>query len=369
LDTPEVIKLPMPVGLGGQQSMTYVYEYNSSCPAQLNRLDRKTTEELVHVLIDTLATNFSLVADPEIILGKVAAKGTGIKHNLSIAVIGASVMSQLVPHLRALGLPVHDITKPGWVPSAAGLAEVSARLQEVPREGTIFVLDLLSNSTYRWLQYDGSTALPMKQENRFHLPGEVVVADLATITKTLGASASILQDLGPGPKVFIPPLPRYINTPCCANPSHCSNTKSPAFAEITLGDLTQVRANLLKVLTDLQVKNFKILDGIGGISVYGIGNRPGNKEIVNQVKAVMAPDGVHLKEAGLHNLAAAISETVKKNTMDGAACFTIPGRATSYFWRGFDSPVGSQLRHRTGRPPGPPGGHPKSKKRLHPYKR
>jgi len=138
LETHESIKLSMPKGLGDQKPMPYIFSYNSSGPAQLTGMDSKATVELVRVLLVTLVRDFSLNACPEIILGKAEQMGVGTKHNSSIAVVGASIMAQMIPHLSALGLTVIDLTRPGWVPSPEGLAEVTERLRDIPKVGTIF---------------------------------------------------------------------------------------------------------------------------------------------------------------------------------------------------------------------------------------
>ncbi len=100
--------------------------------------------------------------DPKVILERDHDKSMDTKHTSRIVVIGASIMGHLIPYLRAGGVEVIDLTTPGWVPTEAGLAEVLARLQGVPREGSVYVLDLLGNSTTRYVQYDGTLAIPTK---------------------------------------------------------------------------------------------------------------------------------------------------------------------------------------------------------------
>ena len=60
LATPEVIKLPMPSGLKDPTPRTFIFQYNSSCPALLSKLDCKAIPELVRALICSINNRWTL---------------------------------------------------------------------------------------------------------------------------------------------------------------------------------------------------------------------------------------------------------------------------------------------------------------------
>ncbi len=66
LATPEIVKLPMPSALNDPNPRTYIFQYKSSCPALLSKLDCKATSELVCVQIISINNSFSTMVDPEV---------------------------------------------------------------------------------------------------------------------------------------------------------------------------------------------------------------------------------------------------------------------------------------------------------------
>ena len=71
-------------------------------------------------------------------------------------------MNHILPYLASSGLTVIDLTRPGWVHTEAGIASLREAIKTVPLDSTVFVADLLSNTTVRFAQFDGGTALPVK---------------------------------------------------------------------------------------------------------------------------------------------------------------------------------------------------------------
>ena len=146
-----------------------------------------------------------------------------------------------------------------------------------------------------------------------------------------------------GPVHLVPPIPRYLSSPCCNALGHCPNRTNPNFDLEIVGDLTRIREFLKKKVTELGLKNVRILDGIAGVTGYRPGeDRPGNREAIPLLKQVTARDGVHLTEQGLKNLAGYLVNYVYKKTPDTRAS-TVPGSRT-FYWRGFLSCRGSLLR-------------------------
>jgi hypothetical protein len=174
-------------------------------------MDRKATDELLRVLIDTLNKNFSVPKDPEKFLARAQQGNDGAKEDNppdTVIIIGSSIMGRVAGHLRSLGLTVVDLSVPGWVATADNIDSLIARMSELKIAGNFaVVLDLHSNSSFRFLQFDGTLALPVKDAKKYHFPGEIrLVADdiFKKITDSLKpVSLSAQKNV----KIVVPPSP------------------------------------------------------------------------------------------------------------------------------------------------------------------
>jgi len=346
----DTVRIPMPADLEGCTTRTYVFKYNSSCPAKLLSLDCKATEELVRALIQTLNRDFSTRLDPEAILERKTEQCPDAKHPPNVVVFGASNMSKVVHGIRSAGIEVTDLTVPGWVITPAALDQLGRRLMEVKNPGSIFVLELFSNSTIRFEQIDGTKSLPVKIGPQYHLPGGVSVTEDTVFKKTVTSSIPVLK-LADGAKILIPPLPRYLSTPCCQNKEHCTNLRDPGYGTDQLDKLTLLRDCLKSTIITAGIPNVRILDGIGALGGIAPPNsRPGNAAFLGSVSKCLCRDGVHFTEEGTANMSRAIVATLRENWTKDTASVIFPGsrtRSGTFYWRGFTSPVGSKDRARS----------------------
>jgi len=372
LDSLETVKLPMPNGLVGSDTVTYVYQYDHSCPARLKKPDCKATLELVSVLLSTLGKIHSIPIDPEAILARDNSKGVDTVSVSSIVTFGASNLGQLTPLLSGCGLSVVDKTVPGWRATPENLQKIEQDLAELSKsKSTIIVLELFGNAAYRFSQFDGSTSLPIKIGSSYHLPGEVGVTDVKTFEQLAKKTIPLLLSIPENPKIVIPPLPRYLGVGCCGDLNHCTNLRMADFAEKNLEGLTKLRHLIKTTFVAAGVKNFRVVDSLGGLAGHFPkegSNRPGNKDLIPAIKAVLARDGVHLTETGKKNLASTIYVTIcdiKSGSFSPQNVVSGPVHR-SHYWRGFISPVGSQRREKN---PGYAGGHVRRGHRAHPYRK
>ena len=87
-------------------------------------------------------------------------------------------MRRCIPALGALGDLTGDLSHVGWDGSDAAIEQLRSELTKLGElENSIYVLDLLTSTSYRFIQADGSLALPVKIGLKFHNLGEVSVCD------------------------------------------------------------------------------------------------------------------------------------------------------------------------------------------------
>jgi hypothetical protein len=365
----EHIKIPLPssISVGSIQSHTFVFR--SSCPASLPGLDRKATEELLRTLIETLNRDFSANINPSVVLannwaGKTdtmdpsddEADGDTDTHR-HIVLIGGSNMKKLVPLLIELGYNVTDLSEPSWLATPGNIDNIIATLNTTcPEPGYTLVMEPFSNSTFRYKQFDGTMAMPFRTSKGYHMGGDIGTCDEDSFLRTLSALDVIRTDDRVGIKIFVPPLPRYLFRGCCDNSSHSTNMKRDDYALQLLQETMRFRGILKNALLKQGEDNFFVLDSVGAVlGVAPGGNRGPAAEILSDLEAVFKDDSVHFTDVGYRYLSKTIVsaiEGVHDGTLTksrqpgdsisgtGGGPASARGSRTSYFWRGFSSPVG-----------------------------
>jgi hypothetical protein len=353
----DVIKVPLPANLTSDKLQPCYFRVRSSNPVLLTGMDCTVSAELVRILLAALRRDFSIAVDPEVILPRVTT-ALGEKNNPQnkhLVCIGSSIMKQLIPFLQAAGYTISDLAQPGWLATDDNIQQLIKKMSDLQIEqGFSVVLDLVSNCSHRYLQFDGTQSLPHKEGGKYHMAGPVVPCNEDIFKRILKSLSPVLLAAQLVKKVLIPPLPRYLFNTCCSSASHCTNFRDENYAESALNGLTKLRGVLKKECGNMGMRNQWVLDGVGALAGIPPGESSGtNREMLSELKSNLAPDGVHLTQAGNKNLAAAIIKSltlcgVKENSV--CASISVPGggsgpqrRPREYYWRGFTSPVGDTI--------------------------
>jgi hypothetical protein len=357
----DVLKIPLPASISAGSVQTHCFVLNSSCPVVLPGINRKATEELLRVLIESLNRDFNTNLNPEVIILNSWAcipetKETepdmeAAQPKNHVVLIGASNMRRIIPFLKQAGHSVTDLTQPSWLATPDNIDYLISQLNTiVPDPDTTVVLELFANSTFRYRQFDGTMALPFKSNNGYHMEGAVGVCDDETFLKLCGSVSGVFDACNDSTKLIIPPLPRYLYTGCCGNKHHCTNRKNEEYELSLLHATTHFRPVLKEALLKQGLDKFFVIDGIGALlGVLPGGNRGAPAEIVRELTGFCATDGVHFTDTGYANFAKTVIAAAK-GVRDGTLTKSnsvnpVSGRisGTSYFWRGFVSPVGARL--------------------------
>jgi hypothetical protein len=245
LEAGEIYKNPMPATFDSTKLEPHCFVANSSSPAQLSGLDRKASDELIRVFIENLKKNFSVPANPENFLARDNTVNVDAKDPdppQTYIVIGSSIMGKVAGHLQSRGHNVIDLSIPGWVTTSENVEGLVARLSALKNvENFAIVLDLHSNSTFRFLQFDGTLALPVKEGKKYHYPGELRTVTDDIYKKITAGLQTVLLSAQKNTKILIPPLPRYVFCKCCGNPAHVTNFEQDRYKEKILDNCTHLR--------------------------------------------------------------------------------------------------------------------------------
>jgi hypothetical protein len=355
LESGEIIKLPLPKDLSSPAMATTFYRYTSSCPATLNKVDCKAASELVRGLANVLHRDFSITVRPEAILPRATMTTEAGKDIRHLICIGASIMTQCLPFLHALGYTITDLTRPGWLATDTNIASLIKEMSAVQLDTNIkfmIVLDLFSNCSHRFVQFDGTQALAFKDTCKYHMAGAVTTCTDEVFKKIIRSLSPVLLSAQEVQKLVLPPLPRYLFSPCCPNSSHCTNLSEDNYAEKSLSGLAKLRGILKKECKAIGMKNYWILDGVGSVAGSPPGKSAGSaSDVLSDLKPALANDGVHLTTIGNRNLAGNINSTIaelKSGTLRGDSVLTqnsvtgkpVVKRKPEFFWRGFVSSTG-----------------------------
>jgi hypothetical protein len=249
--------------------------------------------------------------------------------------VGASNLKYSYAHFTDEKFVFVDMSESGWSASMDNISKLLQQTQENVKDGaTAFVFDILGNTSARFEQIDGSTALPFKINGRFHFGGKIVTSSPEIFGKMIEAIMPVLRAVEGKPIVIIPPMPRYLFARCCADAGHCTNFGLPDFAQNLLSGFIQLRNLLIRSLVQKGLKNFKVLDTCCVTTCKTTANL---KDRVTELRKVTAKDGVHFVAAGYGNLAARVTASL-------VALVAAPqkeNKSTVHFWRGFKSDIGS----------------------------
>jgi hypothetical protein len=338
MDSMDTYKLALPPSLipGAPLASITICSIGSR-PNTFPGLSKDNCSELLRLLIATIFTNFRACESPEMFLVRTdnaQSKMIGPENpEQKVMLVGASNLKYSSDYFSHEKMDFVDQSEPGWSASVSNIGKLLTQTEKNVQDGaTAFMFDILGNTSVRFEQFDGSSALPYKSGGRFHLGGKTVVSSPDTFSKTIDAILPVLRATKGTPCVIIPPLPRYLFARCCDDAGHCTNFDQSDFAQNLLSGFIQLRNLLIRTLVQ---KNFKVLDTCCVTSCKTTANIA---ERLSEMKKVTSKDGVHFVAAGYGNLAA-------RATAGLVAMMAAPRReekTTTHFWRGFKSSHGSR---------------------------
>jgi hypothetical protein len=122
------------------------------------------------------------------------------------------------------------------------------------------ILWLMDNSIFEAMTEEGSRIPPHKLEGRFHLDGDIVVADrVATIRLLRLCRPAFIATAGIN-TAMMSPLPRFVTGSCCKDPEHMGNRKAPEFFAHMKEDLARTVRVLKEFMHNDDYQNIRVMD-------------------------------------------------------------------------------------------------------------
>ncbi len=235
---------------------TITFCSTNSRPMTCKGLSKDIYSELLGSLLTCIFEKFRACSRPEAYFERAAEKKVTSEALLQkVTLVGASNLRHCVPHVAGQGVQVIDHTLPGWTPSPGNVAKLQEDIETDMFSSYVF--DLYGNSSLRFEQYDGTTALPFQSNGRFHFGGKVVTTPPEIFRKIVENTIPIIRTKGDSPGVIIPPLPRGLFSRCCSDSSHCINANDESYAMTLLTGFIGLRNDLIKYLVHAGLTNFQ----------------------------------------------------------------------------------------------------------------
>jgi hypothetical protein len=190
----------------GRLDTPFTFCSNNSRPVTYLGLPKDRCSELLDSLLHYIFKNFRACSSPVMFLARVDVN-TDISENpeKKVFLFGARNLRQSLSHFVDSELKFEHHTVPGWMATQENITLLKKMVEDRASDCAAFVFDLFGNSSVRFEQYDGTTALPFRSDGIFHLGGKIVTTPLDIFKKIVVNVIPILKAKGAKPCVIIPP--------------------------------------------------------------------------------------------------------------------------------------------------------------------
>ena len=176
--------------------------------------------------------------------------------------VGSSHAYRLGSALSTVGEKVLCLASPSWRLNADNVSATSKSLEEAVKNnpGATVILQLYDSSIYFSSSENGEVMLPKRGEDgRFHIVGELVIAEWTALKKIFNLSVPLLRAAGSNHKVILSALPRYVQGRCCEDKLHLTNFGTKEYATEMGTSLAQIPTWLDDMAHGKRITEYEVL--------------------------------------------------------------------------------------------------------------
>ena len=215
------------------------------------------------------------------------------------------------------------------------IAQLKTELTSLKDTDIALVFDLFGNFSYRFIQADGSLALPILMGGRYHLLGDMAIVQDSMFKGLIPKIIELLGIHKSCPQVILPPIPRYICGSCCDDINHGNNCRDPARTAELGAKIGSLRKILKEGLVKSTLDRIWVPDIMGGL----LGN---SKIEEGGLDGLFTRDNIHLSQLGAEKMGKLILDGIERaNSKNTIAAVSSLAGAERFFWRGFASQRGA----------------------------
>ncbi len=192
---------------------------NPSLPKKLEPIAPIDEKTLLQSIINELTASFRISLHPDPALERGVETPAHLLGSNRTYVIGASHMTRTAVHMPPSTI---SLAFPGFRPDRVGVAELSESLAGGnPGENDVVVMDLLSNLAFMGTDVDGLPTPAIRSgDGKYHIQGSLTTAPPTVLKKALELCVPLANAAKGAKVVLVCPIPRYVKTKCCDDPSH-----------------------------------------------------------------------------------------------------------------------------------------------------
>jgi hypothetical protein len=190
---------------------------------------------------------------------------------------------------------------PDSIENAAILLQEAATDDEDKRN--IIIFQIFDNNSYFDVGSNDCKTLPERDwsDNRYHIPGQLELADLQTVKYLVGQAVPLLCASSDHEKVILSPLPPNVKT-CCGSKDHLVNRWDPDFKAMLYDGLEDITKSLHDLVGGKKIRNFKVLSPMKLIDAV-----QDTSEWTRSRKKFWSTDPVHMMPEGYEELAKVVT--------------------------------------------------------------
>jgi hypothetical protein len=337
---PDQLRFLLPKDLSGKTKQIYL-SCPDTVPIAIPPIDSDTESELLTCLITELNSKFladlaPLARDNSGTAGTSDSEEEAIDHasvhkNTRFIIIGGSHAARIASALDDLNLEVTDLSSPGWSVTDANVQCATALLLEElelnKQMKTIIIYQLLDNSSYYGTRSDGLRHSPIKDQGRYHILGDLQLADRDLVKQMTTTFTPLLRAGGEHEKIILVPLMRYVSSKCCGDRSHITNFKCEGWGKFIGQGVINIGTWLNDVVYLKRIRNFEI---VCPNELLHRDETP--KKAARRLYRYWSEDPVHMTKEGYAALAEALSDAARSLNTRRPSCGTsssLPGSGST----------------------------------------
>jgi hypothetical protein len=299
------LTLLLPVNLTTKERAPYRSPGYTGMPVSMEPLAPEKEAELLLKLISELNSNFYLELSDDIQVSDKdwTASGSQAETTRKFILVGNSHVTRLALALEEEGHEVRAVTLDGGCLSEDSAENTAYQISELVQEAdplTTIVYFMFDNNIYKAKKENGNIgpAVRIKGSSKYHVVGDLCTVEREEFKVIFNMAVPLLRAGGDLNKIVLSLLVRYAQSPCCDDPSHCTNFGSRSYREM-LGEAMAHLEGWVKDLTfSKRIRNFKVISATEAVTISA-GEIMKKKEL----KEHLGKDPVHLTAAGYAKLA------------------------------------------------------------------
>ena len=299
------IPLRMPASIYSREKSAFV---GLGWPKLATSLDSNTeTSErsFLKVMLEELNSEFALQLDSEPVLDQVVHT-LEVSTSHTVVFVGGSHASRLAEAARSTYPEVVDLSIGGWKLTKESAAEVALDLAGVLDDATdgshTIVLHIFDNSIYKG-KVGGELTDPVQINRKYHIEGKLVVMDHPEFKWLFETALPIFWSCTSSNIILLGPLPRYLLSKCCTEPSHVTNFGEKEYLAKLGNDIRDLGKLLRNLVHTRRLKRTKVLNPAVLMGVMDSAEAEPEKLL-----KLFGTDPVHLTEAGYIAMATRLAE-------------------------------------------------------------